>query len=941
MEPNGTAGEQPNRSDETLPAGGESDERFDITGAASMARDITDERRATRELAESERRLRLAFETARMGSWTYDTGDGSVEFSPEAAVLYQRTPEEMPTRMRDAIGLYHPDDRESMVRRLRSGEGLDEDAREFRIRMPDGSYRWMAGIGDVVRGDDGIVSGVVMDIHEQKLAEDALRESEKRFRQVVESVSAGIWVFDGGQIVLVNAALERMTGYAREELLSAGFFETFISPERMAEMRARAQLRMAGGDPPQNYEVEVIRADGQHRFWELSASRIDFRGAPASIVSAFDVTDRRLGEAALRASEHRFREVVETVSTGIWLWDGERMLQVNTALERMTGFPREQLLVPGFLESRFHPDDVFSMLAIVESVVRGESRIPSPLEVRLTAADGSVRLLELTASLMRLDDRRVWLSSVVDITERKAAEDALRASEERFRSLVDNSPDYITRVGPDLRHDFINATARNEAGIDPAVFLGRTAAEVGFDSELAKMFMARQAEVFETGERVEYEYAINSLATPDEVSYRRARLIPEFDASGNVHHVLSIVTDMTAQRKAEEERKRMDQQMQHAQKLESLGVLAGGIAHDFNNLLVAMLGNAGLALMELPPESAARQTVQAIELAAQRASELTRQMLAYSGKGRFIIEPLNLSRIVEEMAHLLEVSVSKRALLKYRFAPNLPAIEGDATQVRQVIMNLIINASDAIGERSGVISMTTGMMHADQAYLASSYIDGNLPEGDYVYLEVADTGIGMDEETRARIFDPFFTTKFTGRGLGLAAVLGIVRGHGGAIKLYSEVGHGTTFKVLFPVTAGGGGSAPEPVRGTAEPSPAGRTLLVVDDDETVRTVTKRILEHAGFAVILGSDGQHGLDLYGDNPGIVLVLLDMTMPHMDGEETFRELRRLDPQVRVVLTSGYNEQDATERFAGKGLSGFIQKPYRPQELLDKIYEALGEA
>jgi CheY-like chemotaxis protein len=379
--------------------------------------------------------------------------------------------------------------------------------------------------------------------------------------------------------------------------------------------------------------------------------------------------------------------------------------------------------------------------------------------------------------------------------------------------------------------------------------------------------------------------------------------------------------------------------MQQTQKLESLGVLAGGIAHDFNNLLVAILGNAGLALMELPKESPARQTVQAIETAAQRAAELTRQMLAYSGKGKFVIEPLNLSKLVEEMAHLLEVSVSKRAVLKYRFAPNLPPIEGDATQIRQIIMNLITNASDAIGERSGVISISTGLMHCDRAYLQSSYLDSDLPEGDYVYLEVADTGEGMDEATRERIFDPFFTTKFTGRGLGLAAVLGIVRGHSGAIKLYSEMGRGSTFKVMLPAAALLDQSGAEPSHGSTAPAAAetrALTVLVVDDDETVRSVTRRMLEHAGYTVLQAADGVEALEIYGANPGIDVVLLDMTMPHMDGEETFRELRRISGDVKVVLTSGYNEQDATERFAGKGLAGFIQKPYRPAELVAKITE-----
>ncbi|MBZ0252479.1 MAG: hypothetical protein K8I02_03985, partial [Candidatus Methylomirabilis sp.] len=240
----------------------------------------------------------------------------------------------------------------------------------------------------------------------------------------------------------------------------------------------------------------------------------------------------------------------------------------------------------------------------------------------------------------------------------------------------------------------------------------------------------------------------------------------------------------------EEERRGLEARIQQTQKLESLGVLAGGIAHDFNNLLMGVLGNAGLALMEMSPEAPGRESVRLIETAAQRAAELTNQMLAYSGKGRFVIERLDLSRLVSEMAHLLHVSISKRAALNLRTPAGLPPIEGDAAQIRQVVMNLITNASDALGDGTGTISVTTGRCAADAGYFDRSFIKDDLPEGEYVFVEVSDTGCGMDGETAAKIFDPFFTTKFAGRGLGLAAVLGIVRGHRGAVRVYSEPGRG-------------------------------------------------------------------------------------------------------------------------------------------------------
>ncbi|MEW6660206.1 MAG: cache domain-containing protein [Thermodesulfobacteriota bacterium] len=396
---------------------------------------------------------------------------------------------------------------------------------------------------------------------------------------------------------------------------------------------------------------------------------------------------------------------------------------------------------------------------------------------------------------------------------------------------------------------------------------------------------------------------------------------PEGELLGAVY----VARDISERRRAEEERGKLEAQMREVQKLESLGVLAGGIAHDFNNLLMAILGNADLALLSLSPASPARPQIEEISRASQRAADLCRQMLAYSGKGRFVIGRYDLSEIVREMAQMLEVSVSKKATLRYSFAPELPAVEADATQLRQVIMNLITNASESLGDLSGVISVTTGVMECDRAYLADSHLDDRLPEGRYVYLEVADTGSGMDEETRRRIFDPFFTTKFTGRGLGLAVVLGIVRGHHGAIKFYSEPGKGTNFKILFPAVAWAPADRAASAVQTA-PLAQGGTVLLVDDDAKVRQVGSQMLTILGFQVLAAATGQEALEAFqkGVNE-IDCVILDLTMPEMGGEEVFRQLRQLRSDVCVILSSGYNEQEVTQRFVGKGLAGFIQKPY----------------
>ncbi|MDJ0974077.1 MAG: response regulator [Planctomycetota bacterium] len=398
-----------------------------------------------------------------------------------------------------------------------------------------------------------------------------------------------------------------------------------------------------------------------------------------------------------------------------------------------------------------------------------------------------------------------------------------------------------------------------------------------------------------------------------------------------------VGADITDVKRAQEERSELERQIQETQKLESLGVLAGGIAHDFNNLLTSILANASMALRDSGPESPVREYLRQIETGAVRASGLTQQMLAYSGKGRFVVEAIDVSALVEEMTHLLKASISKNVALRYDLAAGLPAVMADATQIRQVVMNLITNASEALEDKPGIVSITTGLQQADEAYLAQTYFGNDIQPGSYVFVEVSDTGVGMDKEAQAKLFDPFFTTKATGRGLGLSAVLGIVRGHKGTLKLYSEVGKGTSVKVLFPASE----ESIEPEREDPEIASwrAEGTVLVVDDEEGVRLVLETVLGTAGFDVLTADDGAQGVKAFKQHQDeIVLVLLDMTMPRMDGEAAFRELRQLKPDVRAILMSGYNAQDATSRFAGKGLAGFIQKPFRPQDLIQKIRDVL---
>lgn len=400
-----------------------------------------------------------------------------------------------------------------------------------------------------------------------------------------------------------------------------------------------------------------------------------------------------------------------------------------------------------------------------------------------------------------------------------------------------------------------------------------------------------------------------------------------------------VLSDVTARKQAEREHERLEHKMQETQKLESLGVLAGGIAHDFNNLLAVILGNASLASRELPPGSPVHAYLESINEGSLRAADLCAQMLAYAGRGRFDVTRLGLSQLVEATAKMLRVSVSKKAALRFQLEENLPLVVADVSQIRQVIMNAVINASEAIGDDSGVITLATGLQRADRAYLDGALLGSDLPEGEYVFFEVSDNGSGMNAATRAKIFDPFFTTKFTGRGLGLAAVGGIVRGHKGAMKVVSEPGGGTTFRFLFPAQSGSDKTAADDSSAVG-PWQGQGTVLVVDDEESVRATAALMLTVAGFDPILVGDGREALEIFRADPNrFELVLLDLTMPHMGGAETLAAMQKLRADVRVVLMSGYNEQDALVQFTGRDPAGFLKKPFTIDDLRLATQVAVG--
>jgi two-component system cell cycle sensor histidine kinase/response regulator CckA len=771
----------------------------------------------------------------------------------------------------------------------------------------------------------GFFATIFLDVTERKRQEKALKESEWFLQKSQRVAHIGSYRFDVARGTWESTyALDELFGITAAFPKDINGWLNLVHPEDREAMGAYLAEEVVGKRQPFDRRYRIVRHSDQATRWVegVGELELDGEGVPRFMIGTIqDIQEQVERELAL---QHKTAELDRFFLLNIDLLciaDQEgRFVRLNHAWEQVLGWSLADLEGAEYLRY-VHPEDHPATIAVMEEL-RNNRAITSFVN-RYRCKDGRYRSIEWRSA--RADQGLIY-SAARDVTDRLRYEEALRDSEEKFRRIFDLIPLPLTLSELDGVLITCNDAFCAQTGFLRDEVLGKNLAEFSLWEDVEK----RRAmyEALSLGRAVDgLEFKMRRKDGQQRIMSGSARI---FELMGR-KVALTVARDLTDQRN-------LEQQMLHSQKLESLGVLAGGIAHDFNNLLTGILGNADLAKTEMSPLAPARSSLEGIEVAARRAADLCRQLLAYSGRGRFVIQPIALQELVEEMGHLLSVSISKKVVLKFHFAQGLPAIDADATQIRQVVMNLIVNASEAIGERSGVISITTGLAHCDDHYLKGCFTAEAIKEGDFVYLEIADTGHGMDKATLDRIFDPFFSTKFTGRGLGLAAVLGIIRGHKGAIRVYSEANRGTTFKLLFPA------SEHQPHRmAAAQPLQTGYhgngMVLLADDEETIRNLGRRMLQRAGFDVLLAEDGREAVAKFQANQNSVcLVILDLTMPHLDGEACYRELRQIQPEVKVILSSGYNEQDVVNRFAGKGLAGFIQKPYTSEELLAKVREAL---
>ena len=765
-------------------------------------------------------------------------------------------------------------------------------------------------------------------IGEREQADELLRESQARFQAFYDLGLVGLTITSPEKGWLqINDCLCNMLGYTEDELKTMTWTQ-LTHPDDIAEDDARFKQILAGEIDGYELEKRFLTRGGGVIFTKLVVRCVRKSDGSVDYIAAMveDITTRKQAEESLITSESHYRSLFDSSLIGVMVTDRNFVItDANDAFCNMLSYCKDELVGKMSFTDISHPDDTGKSLDNIEKLMAHETDHFSLEKRYLTKTGATVSALIYVRGQYGIDgEYEGTTGSCLDITEFKKANESLRVSEAQYRNLFDNSEIAMFRS----RLDGSQLLDANRKFFD---MLGLTR-----EQALGKPSMVLWADPKERDEMVQRLLADGRLS-----AYEYKML----DHQGKIRNCLTSlvlyreegilegsILDMTELKRAEQERLHLEQQLLHAQKLESLGILAGGIAHDFNNILTSIVGNAELALMRVNPASPAVENLQKIEQASARAADLAKQMLAYSGKGKFVVESLDLNLLLEEMLHMLEVSISKKVMLRLKLAPQLPSVEADATQLRQIVMNLVINASEAIGEKSGVIAITTGCLDCDRSYLKNVWLDKNLKEGLYVYLEIADNGCGMDSTTKAKLFDPFFTTKFTGRGLGMAAVLGIVRGHKGAIAVYSEPEKGTTFKILFPAS-----DRPADIfdrDGQAGDWKGEGKVLLVDDEETIRDIGKEMLQELGFTVVTAKDGREAVEIFKRNPDLIFVVLDLTMPDMDGEQCFRELKRLDPEVKVIMSSGFSEHEVGQKFAGKGLAGFIQKPYKMSELQEAI-------
>jgi PAS domain S-box-containing protein len=818
---------------------------------------------------------------------------------------------------------------------------------------------------------------------ERKQAEEQLLEQREWLRVTLTSIGDAVLATDtAGRITFLNPVAESLTGWKKEEALGQPIQSVFriidersrrVSDDLVARVLKENRIITLAN------QTVLLAKDGRELAIEDSAAPIlDVAGRVAGAVLVFhEVTEKRRAQEALRRAKEEWERTFDSVPDLIAILDNEhRIVRANRAMAERLGLTPEECVglicfqcvhnteqPPEFCpHAQTMRDGLEHVAEVHEDNLGGDFLVSTtPLRDERGRMVGSAHVARDITARKRAEERIRHQNAVLEGVNRILREALTTESEEELggvclavaEEVTQSKLGFVGEIGPSGRLD---AIAIGDFGWEACGIgtPGQHELPKGFEIHGLYGRVILGGEGFFTNDPASHP---DSIGTPEGHPALTAFLGVPLKHDGKTMGMIGVgnreggyspqdleslealalaVVQVFMRKRAERAVRAGEERLRQAQKMESIGLLAGGVAHDFNNLLTSIMGNASLLQEEVLEES--REKLSALLLATDKAADLTRQLLAYAGKGRFVVETLNLSRIVREMTDLLRASIPRKVAIKLALKPDLPGILADRGQMQQIVMNLVINAAEAIGaDQSGTVSVATRAREVSETdRILDEATAHPLAPGSYVCFEVADTGCGMDSQTRKKIFDPFFTTKFIGRGLGLAALAGIVQQHSGAIELETSPGRGATFRIFLPAVAADGAPRPD----APQPELRGQgTILVVDDEASVREVVLGTLQRYGYRVLEASDGSEAVRVFEEHAGeIGLVLLDLTMPVVGGDEVIGALKARRADVSVIVMSGYGESEVAEKFAGQDVSGFLQKPFTAARLAEVVKKAL---
>ena len=911
----------------------------DVSGgrAVIFIRDITERKQAEEKLRESEFRWKFALEGAGDGVWDWNTKTNEVFFSPRWKAMLGYRENEIGDTLDEWEKRVHPDDKEQVDRDLADHlEGRTLEYRnEHRVLCKDGAWKWILDRGMVLARDQNgkplRVIGTHSDITERKQAEKRLLEERNFNKTLVATAPAIILVLDeDGKIVHFNPYMEELTGYSIQEVQGRDWFDTFL-PARDHDGIRRLFNTCLNDIPTKGNVNPILTKDGREVLieWHDRTLKDEKGGINGVLVIGLNVTERSLAEEELRLKSL----VIDQIKDHVTLTDLNGVITfVNQAQVAMFGKPREEMLGK---KTEVYGEDTERGATQREIVEQTNLHGSWRGEVINYDAQGNERVMDCRTQIITdLEGNPIALGGfATDITERKNAEKNLKASEAKYRIVADNTYDWEFWRDPQGRYLYCSPSCKRITGHDADQFLNDPHRMPNIihphDKTLWEQLDARVAREHSRG-----EIEIRIIHANGTTRWIHHLCQPVF-IDGAYSGVRGSIRDITRSKQAERDQQKLQQQLLQAQKMEAIGHLAGGVAHDFNNMLGIIMGSSQLALFDLDPDSEAHGEIKIILETSQRAKELTTKLLAFARKQEPKLKPASINDIVRDIQSMLERSVPKKIVIQTALREDIPRVMADENQIHQALLNICKNSADAM-PHGGTLHITT--REAENEHRCSR--PDTQDECDRCCLiQITDTGIGIPDDIVNNIFDPFFTTKGIGKGtgLGLSVTHGIITSHGGCISVDSKSGAGTTITICLPFADGAGEAAPEDSQ--TEQLKGTETILIVDDEEMLLNSTSKLLSRRGFNILTAAGGRQAIEIFKEKRNqIDLVILDFIMPEMDAWDVFSELKRMNPDIRVLLASGYSEQGGISEVLSAGAKGFVQKPFDLDELCRNIRNTL---